>query len=426
MARAETSERITDFSAGLYSNSESQRPIESIEQIQEDLWTWWAEADLRPSPIRLFIRDNGLKDKYGNDLVSQSEAASVIRKGRVEQDRVEAEVAGVKQLRDLLISGEAKDGVIYLSPPGLRREGFDGRRISFTYLYHVGNAGRIHFLAVPELEVPVLEHFDRVFDLIDQGSTAVIAGVKVGELSDRKLVAYPFLASDSNSLDELSQKLGYKNLLDLWKQALEAKKLRGSVGEIITHASQEIWGAHQKKDKLKLEVLSDVFRGVVALMTGTGMDDVSDPVDYFDNKVEAIMSAKKLDRLGGTTQSIYLPHLSQIYEFQMRMNSNPYAQEVTSGGSCPTADKGLDFGTRSLFGGEDPWRQNHTMMDLFGPGNEAFSGSDVNYSSSTGKYTEFYDYKPGICKHCGKEKPHVAHPKSSEVKCAGWCSDCEK
>lgn len=366
MSRPEIIERITDFSAKLYSHSESRRPIENIEQISEDLWTWWAEADLRPSPIRLFIHDDGLKDRYGNDLVLQSQAAAVIRKGRVEEDRVEAEVAGVERLRDLLLSGEAKDGVIYLSPPGLPREGFDGRRLSFTYLYHVGNAGRIHFLAIPELEIPVLAHFNKVLNLVDQGATAAVAGIGVGKLNDRSLVAYPFIAADSNSLDQFSQKLGYKNLLDLWKQALEAKRIRGRVGDIIKHASQEIWEAHQQNDKLKLEVLSDVFRGVVALMTGPGLDDVTNPVDYFDDKVRAIVSAKKIDQLGGTTHRLYVsPHLLQIREFQVRMNNNPYAEEVTNGGSCPTGDKGLGL---DILGTRDTYVSNNVILDALDNG----------------------------------------------------------
>ncbi len=376
VVRLETSapERITDFSAGLYLNGESKRPLENIEQVEEDLWTWWAEADLRPSPIRLFVHDNGLKDKYGNDLLSQSQAAAIIRKGRVEQDRVEAEVAGVKQLRDLLLSRGATDGVIYLSPPGSAKEGFGAegrRRLSFTYLYHMGNAGRIHFLAVPELEISILEQFNRVSNLVDHGATAAVVGVGIGELNDRSLVAYPFLAADSNSLDQLSQKLGYNNLLDLWKQALEAKRLRGRVGEVIKHTSQEIWDAHQQGDKLKLEVLSDVFRGVVALMTGTGLDDVDNPVDYFDDKVHAIVSAKKIDRFVGTTHRSYVPFLSQIQEFQMRMNNNPYAQEVTNGGSCPTGDKGLGL---DIFGGRNSYIPNNVMSDVLGIGME-FSGS---------------------------------------------------
>lgn len=411
MNRSETLERITDFSAGLYSHSESQRPIENIEQIAEDLWTWWAEADLRPSPIRLFVKDNGLKDKYGNDLVSQSEAASTIREGRVEQDRVEAEVDGVKHLRDLLVSGGAKDGVVYLSPPGSAKEGFgaDGRRrLSFTYLYHVGNAGRIHFLAVPELEVKISEHLDRVKDLVNQGATAAVVGVGLGDLNDRSLVAYPFLASDTNSLDLLSQKLGYKNLFDLWKQALEAKRLRGRVGDVIKHASQEIWDAHNQNDKLKLEVLSDVFRGVVALMTGTGLDDIDDPVNYFDNKVTAIVSAKKIDRIGGVTERLYAPHLIHIQEFQMRMNNNPYAQEVTNGGSCPTGDKGLGL---DIFGSRDKYTSNNVMSDVLGIGVEfkgsfgsetSKSGRSITVTLSSGeKYT--LDVKEGVnCQTCGE------------------------
>lgn len=403
MVRVETLERITDFSAGLYSHTESQRPIKNIEQISEDLWTWWAEADLRPSPIKLFIKDNGLKDKYGNDLVSQSEAASIIRKGRIEQDRVEAEVTGVKQLRDLLISGEAKNGIIYLSPPGKRREGFDGRRISFTYLYHVGNAGRIHFLAVPELEVSALEHFNRVFDLIDEGATAAIAGVKVGELNDRKLVAYPFLATDSGSLDSLSQQLGYKNLLDLWKQALEAKRLRGRVGEVIKHASQKIWEAHHNNDKLQLEVLSDVFRGVVALMTGKGLDDVDNVVDYFDTKVDSILSAREIDRLGGATYTLYAPYLSQINEFQMRINNNPYAKDVTNGGSCPTGDKGLGL---DIFGSRlNDQTSNHIMMDILGNNPLEATSQDESYS---------FDHE-GECVVCKKD-PRMLGP----------CNICEQ
>lgn len=405
VSQIETQPRITDFSAGLYSHSESQRPIENIEQISEDLWTWWAEADLRPSPIRLFLRDGGLKDKYGNDLFSQSQAAATIRKGRVEQDRVEAEVAGVRQLRDLLLSGGATDGVIYLSPPGSAKEGFGAegrRRLSFTYLYHVGNSGRIHFLAVPELEVPILEQFNKVADLVDQGATAAVARIGVGELSDRSLVSYPFIAADSNSLDRMSQKLGYKNILDLWKQALEAKRLRGRVGEVIKHASQEIWDAHQQNDKLKLEVLSDVFRGVVALLTGPGLDDVSDVVSYFDNKVNAIVGSKKIDRMGGATRQAYQPHLSHIQEFQMRMNNNPYAQEVVDSGSC-SGDRGL---------GMDGINSNSVLADVFEIGRDpnmlktsfgaetVKSGRSITVTLSSGE-TYTLDVKEGVkCQSC--------------------------
>lgn len=357
-------ERITDVAPTLYIHEQSRRPIENIEQIQEDLWTWWAEADLRPSPIRLSISDNKLRDKYGNDLALQARAAAVIRKGRVEQERVEAEVAGVERLNELLTQGS---DVIYLSPPGSEDEGFGAegrRRLSFTYLYIRGNGDRVHFLAVPELEMPVQDHFGRVADLVERSGNE---GVE-----ERSLVSHPFIALDRKSFDLLAQRMGYKNLLDMWKISLEAKRTRGRAGELIRHASQQIWDAKKEGNNTKLEVLGDVFRGVVALLVSGGLVDVDSVDDYFDKNVQAMFGAKELDIFGGSSHVLYLPYIEQMQEFYLRMQNNSKAMEIMQGGSCP-GDRGLGFGENLWDKPKDVAVTNNVLMDVLGDKEEVYS-----------------------------------------------------
>lgn len=350
-------ERFTDVAPTLYVHAESRRIIENIEQIQEDLWTWWAEADLRPSPIRLFVRNNHLEDKYGNDLVLQAKAAGIIRKGRVEEERVDSEVDGVTRLSQLLTE---RDGAIYISPPGNESEGFGAegrRRLSFTYIYHKGNGGRIHFLAVPELEKSAYDHLELIADLVEQDLE--------GEINDRSLVAHPFAIADEKSLDVLAQRLGYQNLLDLWKQALEAKRLRGRAGNLIKHVSERIWGAYQNREKGQLEVLGDVFRGVVALLVSNGLADVSEIDEYFDRKAEAMMGACGVDDLGGVTGVLYQPYVEQMQEFYWRMRNNEQAMEIMQGGSCP-GDKGIGFGEEVWNRRDERSASNNVMLDVLG------------------------------------------------------------
>lgn len=380
MSEKET--RITDVAPTLYIHNESQRPLESIEQIQEDLWTWWAEADLRPSPIKLLVKNNRLEDKYGNDLVLQAKAGAIIRKGSVEKNRVDAETLGVERLRDLLLSSESKDGVVYISPPGAQEEGFGAenrRRLSFTYLYHVGNAGRIHFLAIPELELSVNDHLLKINDQIDRDKTKEIVGEELGGIDNRKVVAYPFIANSENALDLLAKKFGYENLIDLWRIALEAKRLRGRVGDLIKHSSKRIWDACQNMDNERLEVLGDVFRGVVALLVAEDLKDIDNVNEYFDSKVHAIVESKKIDRLGGAAQAAYAIHAPEINEFIVRVRQNRLATDIVQGGSCP-GKKGLGLGD-DLFGLRfDSFTSNHVMMDVLSEDPFEAMSQDESYS----------------------------------------------
>jgi hypothetical protein len=106
------------------------------------------------------------------------------------------------------------------------------------------------------------------------------------------------------------------------------------------------------------------------------------------------------------------------------IGSNPLAHDSYIGTGCGSAGPNTLMGadSRSSFY-ERPTYSGFDMMQNFGW--QANQFEDVTSSSSTGKYTEFYDYRRGVCKHCGHEKPYVAYPKSSEEPCAGWCSDCE-
>lgn len=355
--------RITDVAPTLYVHEMSQRPIENIEQIQEDLWTWWAEADLRPSPIHLQTIGNKLQDKYGNDLVLQAKAASIIRKGRVEQERIDAELMGVMRLGELLPAGK---NVIYLSPPGSEREGFgvEGRRkLSFTYLYLQGNNGKIHFLAIPELEQSGKDHFRRIIDLIEYDNEI--------DMDDRSLVAHPFVAKDRTSFDTLAQRMGYVDLLDMWKRALEARKLRGRVGEIIQHTSYEIWKAKHKKNTSKLEIMGDVFRGMIALLVSDGLADVQQLGEYFNEKIEAIWETKQIDLAGGSSYLRYEPHMMQVQEFYLRMMGNERAMDIVKGGGCP-GDRSLGFG-QDLFNGRETILSNHVLMDVVSEKEESYS-----------------------------------------------------
>ena len=390
------SERIPDFAPQLYASGESCRPIRDVKQITDDLWSVWAEYDLKPTPIRLFVRDGSLKDKYGDDLVDQSRAAAVIRKGRVEQDRVEAELLGVERLRDLLLSGDARDGVIYLSPPGRETEGFgaDGKhRLSFTYLYHVGNEGRIHFVAVPELEISIKNHLAKVTNAINQNATEKIVGVPINSKDDRGLVAYPLVAKDKSSMDEMAKKFGYKDLLGMWKTALEARRLRGRVGELIKHVGGKIWESRSGLDQDELGAMGDVFRGMVALLTGPGLDDVKDLTGYFDNKIQALIASRKIDRLGGVTYEGYTRLAFELSEFYWRMETNPYALDKVQGGSCP-GDRGLGFEVN-----------NHVMIDVL--------SGDIQEKSEE---TYSFDHE-GQCVVC-KQDPRMLGP-------CNICEECD-
>ncbi len=387
-------ERITDVSPTLYINEASQRPIESIEQVQEDLWTWWAEADLRPSPIRLFLRDGCLKDKYGNDLFLQAQAAAVIRRGRVEKGRVDAEVSGVERLQKLLLSNESSQGVIYMSPPGSQEEGFGAegrRRLSFTYLYHKGNAGRIHFLAIPKLAGSVSEDFDKVRDLVDKDRTISLTGPWSGDITDRSLVAYPFVARDKQSLDLAASRLGYDNLVGLWRKALEAKNLRGRAGELIEYASTRIWESYHGKNYERLEVLGDVFRGVVALLVSNDLQDVKDIHQYFDSKVEAILGSRHVDKLGGVSAVLCEPYTNDIREFYFRLQNNDQAMGVIQGGSCP-GDRDFGFG-QDVFGRKKGFvPSNNVLLDAL--------GVETGYGSNSRGIVESGDKGKKECYQC--------------------------
>lgn len=405
MSRAK--EEIFDFAAQLYVSGESRRQITSIRQVYDDLWSVWAEYDLQPSPIRLFLKNGSLKDNQGNDLVEQAKAAGVIRRGRVEYDRVEAELLGVERLRELLLSEEGRDGVIYISPPGSVDEGFgvkDKHRLSFTYLYHVGNNGRIHFVAVPELEIPVTQHLDKVNKGVDGERTEGIVGVPLESPDDRGLVAYPFVAGSGEALDIVARELGYKGMLDLWTKALESKKMRGRVGDLIKRVGVRIWEAINSNDANTLRSASDVFRNMAALLVGPGLDDVDDLYSYFDSNVRALAESRKIDSLGGTTHWAYAgvnPYLADLY---MRMLANPYAMDRVQGGSCP-GDRGLGFEVDFLNRDNNMLVNNNVMMDVLG--GDMQRENEEHYS---------FDHE-GKCVVCHVD-PKMLGP-------CGICEDCD-
>ena len=180
--------------------------------------------------------------------------------------------------------------------------------------------------------------------------------------------------------------------------------MRGRVGGLISHVGQKIWEATMLTNYDKLASMGDVFRGMVALLTGPGLDDVDDLKDYFNKTVDSLVRSRRSDMVGGATYAIYADSMPILHDFYWRMQANPYAMDKVQGGSCP-GDRGLGF-EMGLFDKNDiVLTSNHVMMDVL--------GGDVRES---GEESYSFDHE-GKCVVC-KVDPKMLGP-------CGICKDCD-
>ena len=188
-------------------------PLPQTETVKH-LESWLREAMILPFSYEASINSNGEFVSFGQKMVEINEHAVQVRKGQVGEDRVKAEMEGVIKVEELLNSAQVGDLLFLFSPPGLSEEGFgkqDQRRLSFTYIFEVGEGQNgdkkcVRAIAIPAPEISPHTQIKQFTDVFGDNQ-AVSFPMESTEHIDRKLVATPILITKL-SKESREKKLG--------------------------------------------------------------------------------------------------------------------------------------------------------------------------------------------------------------------------
>jgi hypothetical protein len=355
--------------------------------------------------------------------------------------RFESELIGMQNMVSLILgSSEEIPVVINASDPGEFYVGQDGGKKSVTFvgvLEREEEGGWWYgFFSLPTRYIGLVEHKRVVEDLADIEKTKKLLGSALLEESAEALVAYPMLLDRlTHSIDDVANKLGYDSWAEIEKRAKDQLVLEGDPSakvrrEVLVKEWTRLilemvrYGNHDEQEVM-VDAMADVFAFEAgAEYVGWSEQDI---VREIQQRVELARVTKRgiFAVAGYGYNNLTYVHNQEITELlayrnwvMSRFEANPLAREARATG-CGGAGVVYSQGSSS-------------DMFEFRYGNEVFAGfsdfdkkPEPSLKKSTGKYTEYYDYKSGVCAHCGEQKPYVAHPRSSDMQCAGWCSDCE-
>lgn len=427
-------------------------PRVSREKVGREVRAFLGEKLLQPRAEDVWIGKDGTLDP---DYIAMMQRSTDYWKGKGDRAavaRFESELTGMRNLAYLVIAhgvnNEPLPVVLTASDPGNFYVGKDGNKKSVTFvglLDRTEDEGwRYKIFSLPTKFIGLERHKDLLWKIGDIERTRQILGASLEDLTADNLVASPVLLDQLvHSLDELATSLGHESWDKIEEIAADqlaldndhlAKERRDAMVEEFTRRIVEM--VSQDKSGKEKEALVNAMGDTFALEAGreyVGWN--GEQMVQEINRTVRVALADKLNIFSRSEDFAYLSvqydlgGMRDLYEHVTWManvfRTNPLAQEARAtgcGGSGVNYSQGLGW-DRFSFEYQQPTEAGFDMMQNFG------YQSDVTISTnaeSTGKYKDYYDYKPGVCANCHEHKSYVAHPKSPEVKCAGWCSGCEK
>lgn len=436
-----------DFLLGLYGLDVKESKIE------REVKAYLAEKLLKPRVEELWIgRDGSLDPDY---LAMMQRAIDYWgAKGDIEAvARFESELTGMRNLAYLVIesgtNGLSLPVVVNASDPGSFYVGENGAKRSATFVGLLDkaedNGWKYRIFSLPTRYIGLYVHKQILWQIGDIVTTQKILGASLEDLTANNLVAFPVLLDQmSHSIDELAHLLGYESWNDVENMATDQLVLEGDLlaKERREVMIQEFTGrildlVRGEKTKEEKEALVNAMADMFALEAGSeylGWDS-----ERIREEIKKNVRVTLAERLGVFSRTETLQYYSTQYDLgdlnelyvQARWMMNAFrnnllAQESRAtgcGGAGANYGSGLDWNRSSSFNYEYT-TSGFEMMQPFGYQDGTTTISQE--TESTGKYKEYYDYKPGVCAHCHEHRRYVAYPKSPDTPCAGWCSLCEK
>lgn len=374
--------------------------------------------------------------------------------------RFEMELHGMYQLANLVMqkkspNAELMPRMINGSDPGTTYATDEGAKtvVFVTEFDHYEN----YWMVFNQYSLPVdLMTLEDLWESIqaygDLAQTAKVIGAQMGELTSETLVAYPvYVQSYLGVLNEIARAYGHVDWQQIKKKANEQFKLDNDEHAILRRNEFVNVYARRIKDALsrgvskeEINIIDEAMRRQFALESGAEylglsvtrveklvsqmiFDVAAERHGLFesnasDKQREVFRRENKLSNL--EMDELVVHRTWMIGAFRNNATARKALMTGCGGGiTVSMGNEGLESWSREI-SFADMVYENPTMTDPFGYGID--TTTSVSETSSTGKYKEYYNYYRDTCRGpCLSEKPYVAHPKSSEVPCGYWCSDCE-
>lgn len=437
--------RLVNFSSWLYLKYEDQVPY-----IRNGVSSFLAESLIFPRSEKVIIdpkkgfvnQDDGREYREVFDrAIHYYEDSPVLR------ERFVAEKEGFENAQHIIDSVHLVTGlyppIIIASPPGeVYKAGDSTKSITFVGIPEdeEGDNPVYTLYTIPTPEVEIGRHWEIICAVSDVQESMSILDYSIKSITPESVVAFPILLTDiSKSLDKLAEKLEY----DSWQEieylgnvSSRFEQEKDTTDErrlfLVSWFSDRIEKyVSEGRVRASFDKLDEVMRQVFASERGgyfleNNFSTLRDVADFLELLISADLNTENMvgngkfvsdTRNNDFSASGKDSVLAGLYWWIM---SNPSARDSYMGTGCGAGGGGLENYNSSVLG-EVNYAQNTTYTRFMGVGD-----IDQLTTTNTGKYTDYYDYKPGECKNCKQHKRYVARPKRSEVQCAGWCSDCEK
>ena len=442
----------SDFDLDLYDHLSVER-----NEIERHVKSFFGEKLMKPRLEDIWIGADGTLDPNYVEMMKRSVNYWRARGDEKAANRFEKELEGAQNIVKL-VTLSAQDGdplpvVVNASDPGSFYVDPEGNKKSTTFIWmldQVEEGGwKYKVFSLPTKFIGLKKHWALLKEVGNLQKTEYILKESLTFLTSEELVAYPVLLDSLiHSVEEIAKKLGFEswdeiekitdNQLALENDPYAGERRETMVSEFTNKIIEAVKDCKSREYKKALvDAMSDMFALEAGSRDYLGLNaqQVKGEIDK-SVRLSLAEKYKVFDKPPGYYQtfSVELGDLRELYTYRTWMinafRTNPLAQEARATG-C--GGSGMSMGNNFISS-----LNASSFMDKMG----ITDNSQFNYwtniagqlessefqtsSSSTGKYKEYYDYKPGTCKHCHEPKRYVAHPKSSDTQCAGWCSDCEK
>lgn len=439
----------SDFDLGLY----DPQKLDASE-IERHVRSFFGEKLMKPRSEDLWIGSDGTLDPNYVEMMQKSINYWRERGDERAATRFEKELKGAENIVKLVIlsaqNGDPLPVVMNASDPGDFYVDSEGRKKSVTFVWILEsikkNGWEYSVVSLPTKYIGLERHWELLKEVGDLQKTKNILKESLNYLTADNLIAYPVLLDNLiHSVEEIAKKLGFDSWDEIERIAADQLALDNDhfseerretmVGEFTRLIIEAVKANKAQEEK---EALVDAMADMFALEAG-GRDylwlnaqEIRRVIDK-NTRLSLAEKYKVFDKPLGhySNLSVELGDLQELYAHRTWMinafRTNPLAQEARAtgcGGSGMALSQGFGMERFSL-GYESTTYAGLDMMQSFGYQGTMTEPNNYSDSSSTGKYTEYYNYEPGTCTHCHEHKPYVAHPKSADVQCAGWCSDCE-
>lgn len=428
-----------------------------VDEIERHVKSFFGEKLMKPRSEDLWIEQDGTLDPNYTAMMQKSVNFWRERGDIRAATRFESELAGAKSIVKLVISsaenGDPLPMVVNASDPGDFYVDQEGNKKSVTFIWMLDSVEKggwkYKVFSLPTKFIGLEKHWELLKEIGDLQKTKQILQESLVSLTSENLIAYPVLLNNLiHSIDEIARRLGYESWEEIERVAANQLALENDVNALgrretmaQTFTQKIIEAVEELRPREYKEALVDAMSDMFALEAGSrdylglGPDEIRIEIEktirlslaekyrVFDNHSIGVGDNFNLKLEIGDLRELYVHKAWMINAFR----TNPLAQEARATG-CGGSGMSFSQGFGSDLFSNTYVNTSYAGMDMIQNfGYQGLMTGEMSYSesSSTGKYTEYYDYKPGTCTHCHEHKPYVAHPKSADIQCAGWCSDCE-